>query len=1331
MGNTKVVNNLNEIVKTPSVSAHLKPPKPVVADTGATTHCFEATGLRQQYIHTNVAVTDVKATTSGIQVVLPNSDIMQATHTGQLDIPGITKEARTTHIFANLASGSLLSIGQLCDAGCTATFTDEKLYIYKDGKIILQGERSSDTNKLWTLNQKSPSSATPCHSLNAAIDTPTIAERIKFFHASLWSPVLSTLSKALDAGFLTTFPEFTSKQLRKHPPHSEATVKGHMHAQRSNIRSTAPKIKVEKANNAFATPTTHSTLPHVIEDEPDEVSPPVTDKVQLPQALPKSMTDLPLSTNDDDFIDTEKRLKIVYPACIDVTGQIYTDQTGQFLVPSISGNKYLFILYDYDSNLIHAEPMTSRTQHQILAAYKKSMAMLKSRGFTPQLQRLDNEASKLLRDHMTSEGVDFQLTPAGLHRRNAAERAIQTFVNHFIAGLCSTDPNFPLNQWDKLLPHALLSLNLLRASRVNPKLSSYAQIHGAFDYNRTPLAPPGIRVLAHVRTEDRKSWTPHAEAGYYVGPAMDHYRCHRIWFPDSQSERIAQTTKWFPAYDIKMPIASREALILAAARELSAALSKPTPDELVPALETITRQNLKKLSELFSATTVNPPAPEPPQHPTALPRVTEVPTSLPRVTPTTELPRVPPLEPSASPTYTSRLSEMAANTKKKRKASSQASAKLRKAATQASTLASAKLRKAATQLRRSSREKSSNRNNDFQYSKKKINSLLEHVHNAQGPPKITGSTTKINALLHHLNAVQCPITGKQQEYKELISEGKDKENWINGSSKEFARLAQGRKQNDTPGTDTLFFKPPNSIPAGRKATYCRFVTAYRPQKEDPYRVRLTVGGNLIEYPGITYTPVADLNTAKVLFNSVVSTAMAKFLCIDIKNFYLNTEMERFEYMWIPIKLIPADIIEHYNLNKLVHNGNVLTEVRKGMYGLPQAGRLAYDKLTKHLATYGYTATATTPGLFTHATNSAQFTLVVDDFGVKYTNIEDAKHLIACINELYSTTIDWEGKVYCGLHLEWDYVKRTVTLSMPEYIKEALIRFGHIFPKRPQHSPHPFTPPQYGAKQQMTDEPGNWVKLTDKQRKHIEAIVGVFLYYGRALDNTMLPGVGAIATAKTTASHENLQHRIKHFMDYAATHPDAKIRFVGTDMHLWIHTDASYLNEPKARSRGGGHFFFSDKPTLPITPDQQAPTPNAPVLVNSKVLDAVMSSAQESETGMGFVNAKDAIPLKNAAIELGHLQGPTPLQFDNKVAVGIMTDTVKQKRSKAMDMRFYWLRDRAKQGQFHIHWKSGSKNLADLPTKHHPAKHHIKMRPQYVLNYAATLRSKANLIARVC
>ena len=123
---------------------------------------------------------------------------------------------------------------------------------------------------------------------------------------------------------------------------------------------------------------------------------------------------------------------------------------------------------------------------------------------------------------MEDDGVDFQLVPPRVHRRNAAERAIRTFKNHFIAMLCGTDPTFNMALWDKLLPQALITLNLLRPSRINPQLSAYAQMYGAFDYNRTPLAPPGTKVLCHESPETRGTWAPHAVDAWYVGTAMHH-----------------------------------------------------------------------------------------------------------------------------------------------------------------------------------------------------------------------------------------------------------------------------------------------------------------------------------------------------------------------------------------------------------------------------------------------------------------------------------------------------------------------------------------------------------------------------------------------------------------------------------------------------------------------------------------------------------------------------------------------------------------------------------------------------------------------------------------
>jgi hypothetical protein len=132
----------------------------------------------------------------------------------------------------------------------------------------------------------------------------------------------------------------------------------------------------------------------------------------------------------------------------------------------------------------------------------------------PSLQRLDNEASLTLSNYLAKQAIDYQLAPSHVHQRNNSERAIQNFKNHFIAGICSVDPHFTLNLWDKLLPQAKITFNLLRKSRINPHMSAYAQLNGPFDFNRTPLAPPGTRVIAHEKPYQWASCDPDGVDGY-------------------------------------------------------------------------------------------------------------------------------------------------------------------------------------------------------------------------------------------------------------------------------------------------------------------------------------------------------------------------------------------------------------------------------------------------------------------------------------------------------------------------------------------------------------------------------------------------------------------------------------------------------------------------------------------------------------------------------------------------------------------------------------------------------------------------------------------------
>jgi hypothetical protein len=163
-------------------------------------------------------------------------------------------------------------------------------------------------------------------------------------------------------------------------------------------------------------------------------------------------------------------------------------------------------------------------------------------------------------------------------------------------------------------------------------------------------------------------------------------------------------------------------------------------------------------------------------------------------------------------------------------------------------------------------------------------------------------------------------------------------------------------------TNTIRFIRRSDIPKGRKVTYGSFVVDIKGHKEEKERTRLTVGGDQIEYPGDKSTRTAGLTTAKILINSVISTPGVKFLVIDIKNFYLNTPLGRFEYMVIKFASIPQETIEKYDLNELAQDGKVYIEIQKGMYGLPQAGILANELLQRNLAKDGYRPTTHTHGL---------------------------------------------------------------------------------------------------------------------------------------------------------------------------------------------------------------------------------------------------------------------------------------------------------------------------------------------------------------------------------
>jgi hypothetical protein len=149
----------------------------------------------------------------------------------------------------------------------------------------------------------------------------------------------------------------------------------------------------------------------------------------------------------------------------------------------------------------YTKPIKDRTAPELLKAFQFMEQELVARGLKPKLMKLDNEAS---------------------------------------------NKSFPMHLWDRILPQAVITLNMLRTSRMSPKLSAAMHLFGQYDFNRAPMAPPGTRSIAHETPGRRITWAPHDQDGCYIGPALEHYRCYTVYITKTRSNRTVETVEFTP-----------------------------------------------------------------------------------------------------------------------------------------------------------------------------------------------------------------------------------------------------------------------------------------------------------------------------------------------------------------------------------------------------------------------------------------------------------------------------------------------------------------------------------------------------------------------------------------------------------------------------------------------------------------------------------------------------------------------------------------------------------------------------------------------------------------
>ena len=1240
-----------------------------------------------------VAQLNIEPTLHPLQVRFPDGKTARSMGISEVALPETTI-ALPVHIFEDHVLGqSLFSISDITKQDYSAIFHKNGLYIYHNNDLVHFSPKTTAATA-WTLPIQRP-----LEHANAVISLPSDKKFVEFTNASLGSPVQSTLLRAVRKGYLSTMPRLTSELLCKHPSNTVATAMGHLDRTRQGLDSTKSVL----------------ALPAQPLDTYD------TDIASLPDKPGK-------------IIDNDKNVYTMLIATADF------DSTSRFPVPS-AGEKYIYHLVSCFNGNIHVEPMQSRTSGSYVQAYAKTFDHWTHYGPVPSIVRLDNETSVELETFLleVKKVESFQYFPPGNHRANRAERCIRTWKNHFTATLATTSPKFPIAHWHKLIPLAELTLNCLLPWQPNPEISAYHGLTGSkFDFRAHPIAPAGTAILIFESPEVRGSWAGHGVPGFYIGPALLHYRSHNVHVTATSAPRITDTVAWFPETPVTPPLPDAKEILIAAIKDFLKAIKKhnlvgefssptlvqdlqdlaslhniataPANSVPIPIIGTETRVGSHEEASVQEPRVVILPtlASANPVHTTPLPSIPIVallpipyppPPGLPPL-PDTDKPNALLGEPVTAPTVpvaqprrttrphtvrgpsnfgysaatvpqTYRCTTLVDNTINNC-SESQELMDLISVATTAVFQNDDHLARATVTLAPTTTEQL------LDHTRNQIQTAVEEIENYN---TINHLASANSAASLNVNPDGSPLTFRTAVH------GAERDSWKNAEDIEISRLLD---------TTTMHAIHLEEQPLDRRGD----TTYYNPKPKEKYdddmnkvyRIRGTAGGDRINYDGPTKANTAALSTVKLLLQSVVSDN-ANFMTLDIKDFYLNTLLPRSEYLRIPLKFLSSTILEKYNLQNFLHNGSILFEVTKSMYGLPHAGRISQDGLIERLASHGYMQTGTTC-LFRHATNSVTFTLVVDDFGVKYMREADADDLIHCLQLYYEITIKKIPTKYLGLTIAVDKTAREVRMSAPGMIAKALKQFAP-FSTAVARSPAVYVPPRFGSAAQKPATPDISPLLTADEHHRLQCLAGVLLYYCLAIDSTGLPAVTAIESALAHAT-QLTQRAADRLLAYFRNYPDNILVLKACNMRLHLQSDSSFGTRSHGRSVAGGIAYLGNEDPTEI---------NGPILVHSSVIQNVMASIGEAEYAAAFYTAQMASGLRKTLSDLGYPQPPTYILVDNEVASGIANNTIEPKRTKSIDMQFHWLRDRVHLQEFIVIWRKGIYNLADFFTKPLSVKDH--------------------------
>ena len=1184
----------------------------------------------------------------------------------------------------------LISVPRLCSKDYTVVFNKTHVKILDSNmKEVCTGGRDPGEGGLYKLRINSEIELCNNVSEEKVLHMPNLStyyggiqfksksERVNFYHAALGYPTVACMVAALRSHL--QLPGISAADVLNNPPKTEATAKGHLRQHIQGVRSTKPAGK-----NG---PSADSNSPVAVsEGDSDHAPAEEVPQADIPSQSESTATGAePVSREAIPGIGVEKALTATQSNMYGFTiGKLYADATGKLQVSSVMGDTSVHVTYISSANYIRLRPIKNRSEvnEMLMNNYNEAI----SKGHKVSMIVTDNEISNHALAFFAKLKVQTSKVEPYNHRANNCERHIQTAKAHIISTLAGRDSECGLENWDKAVSMAELTLSLLRPGTA-PGQSSFHSYNGKeYDFNAGPIAPWGAKVQAYVPKALRLSWGYRSKTSFYMGPA--NYRQHQLREPGAKTPSVRQQVV-FMSPDIIYPKYTAADDLRARISDLTTALNSrgsPPDTTLAQALEAYAEAfpTEDDAYPLMQASVVDGDGPAV-WVASPIDFAEECAAEFPEVTTVNQSPGSTAEDTVQTVNHSNTLphspGSMADNT--------------------------VQTASPTNTLEFMPEPTIEHANTESSQRKVPAESIptKEHIPTGAYPTRGAARHGLILDPMAQEKEIDKILVVTEVDHKSLSMRGamrtENAEDWARADAAELDRFL---------AIDGVNLISHDELPYGVRARNVVKVLEHKVGKER--RVRAAYNGAPVknEVREEQYSTYSSDHLGKKLFMATLATrskkAGAVMSTLDISSFYLHerNKLPRVDYMYYDTTHLPN--ARKSEVRKFVRDNRVLLSCTQAIYGMYDAGSIAGSVLAETLTTNGYSEIDSTC-LWTSNKAGEEELLIntnVDDFAIIHVPATGALSRLEKVlaNAGYNFVLEkvdrnerFQKFHFCGLDIEHDTHHHTVSVYLGGWAEKILEKYS-MQSCKPAKIPYKYNRPVYTGKQAPTQEDVS-PPLSKQLLQELQSKIGALNWGAMCVYYNITMAVSKVASKQAHPTMA-LLHEVNDIIRYISANANTALVFHPSDMKLHTVSDASFTSETKGRSRAGGVFYLGDCNELghPIS---------SPVEVTSHVIDCVPDSAAEAEYIAVHDVIKRAIYARNILEGLGYPQGMTEHECDNKCAVGIANNTVHDRKTKHIDRRYHWIKHEIKSKNFKVTWKPGKGNIADFYTKYVPSAEH--------------------------